>query len=83
MEDFSLVFVNGQKNLYFHTRIWGVKNIQNLATKDTVVQETSNDIYPVTQLLSVKAGFEPSFNFEVGTVLQLASMLDPLLWKRK
>lgn len=83
MEDFSLVFVNGQKNLYFHTRIWGVKNIQNLATKDTAAQETSNDIYPVTQLLSVKAGFEPSFNFEVGTVLQLASMLDPVLWKRK
>lgn len=63
MGDFSLVFVNGQKNLYFYTRIWGVKSIQNLASKDTAVQETSNDIYPATQLLSVKAGFEPSFNF--------------------
>lgn len=50
MGDFSLVFVNGQKNLYFYTRIWGVKNIQNLASKDTAVQETNNDIYPVTQL---------------------------------
>ena len=40
-------------------------------------------IYQVTELLSVKAGFEPSFNFEVSTLLQLASMLNPVLWKRK
>lgn len=40
-------------------------------------------IYQVTELLSVKAGFEPSFNFEVSTLLRLASMLNPVLWKRK